>query len=97
MGRDGDEKGNENGERVRGEESLEIRHSRIEAELKLRHCHSARGIISVDRGGRLQVASSFGYKTRCLFNDVERRREPGLRNGREKAETGTGTETRKRS
>ena len=60
------------------------------------HCHPARGTISTDRRWRLQVASSFGHKTRRLPDDVVPRGEQGTRNGREEAITGieTGTRTR---
>ena len=61
------------------------------AEQKTRHCQSARGIISADRKWRLQVASSFGRKTRRLPDDVVPRGEQGTKDGRD--ETVTGTET----
>ena len=48
-----------------GEESFGIRHIREEAEYKTRHCHSARGIISVARRWRLQIARSFWRKNRA--------------------------------
>ena len=45
----------------------------------------------VDRRWRLQVASSFGRMTRCLFDDVVPRGEPSSSDEREKTVTGTGT------
>ena len=54
---------------------------------------SARGIISVDRRWRLQVASSFGRKTRCLPDDGILRGKPSTRDGGEETGPGTGTRT----
>ena len=56
-----------------------------------RHCHSAHGIVSVDRWWRLQVASSFWRKTRRLPDDVVPRGEQETRDGKEETETGTRT------
>ena len=68
----------------REEESSGIPLIRIEVESKTRLCHSACGIISVERRGCLQVARSFGSKTRRLFDDVVPRGEPGPRDERER-------------
>ena len=60
-----------------GEKSSGIRHIRKYAYfLKIRHCHSAGGIISVDSRWRKQIASSFGRKTRRLSDEVVPRRKP---------------------
>ena len=58
--------------------------------IKIRHCHSARGIIPLDRRWYLQVAS-FSCTTRRLHDDVVPREEQGTTDGNEKAVTGTGT------
>ena len=60
-------------------------------EYKTRHCHSARGIISVDKRWRLQVVNSFGRKTWRLPDDVVPREEQGTRDGNEEMTTGTRT------
>ena len=61
-----------------------------EAGYKIRHCHSASGITSVDMRWRLQVANSFGPKTRRRFVDVLPRGEQGIRDGRKGTLTGSG-------
>ena len=73
------------------ENSSGIRYIRKEAKQKIAYCHSAHGIVSVDEGWRLRVASNFGRKTRRLSDDVVPRGEPGTRGGREETVTGTGT------
>ena len=55
---------------VGGGESSEIRHFEKYAKKKIRRCHSARGVIYVDRRWYLQVARNFGRKTRRLSDDM---------------------------
>ena len=49
----------------------------------MKHCRSARSIISVGRTCRLQVAKSFERKTMRLTDDVVRRRDPSTMDGKE--------------
>ena len=70
-----------------------------EESISTHHCHSARGILSVDARWSLQIASSFGRKTRRLPDDVVPRGEqnskvePGI--GREETVTRAGTRKRR--
>ena len=62
------------------------------AKYKTRHCLSTRGIISVDRRRRTQLANSFGRKTRSLSHDVILRgnRAPGTGERKQSWEQGRG-------
>ena len=73
------------------EESFGIHHIRKEAEHKTRHCHSARGVISLDRRWRLQVARSFWSKIRRLLDGGVPRGEQGTRDRKGETVKGTGT------
>ena len=82
--------GNENGEERGGRRRTLL--SPTSGKKSRRHCHSVRGIIIifVDKSWRLQIASSFGRKTRRLSNGVVPRREQGTRGARKEMVTGTG-------
>ena len=64
----------------------------------MKHCRSARSIISVGGTCPLQVSNSFERKTMCLTDDVVRRRDPSTMDGKvendDGGEDGNGHENR---